>query len=547
LPDAVGLSILDRRRYRHTMPRRHQGPAAALARPRALLPLIAVLPWGLAGCLVGPDFKPPAVTVPRSWSAASDPRIATQTTTDGVWWKSFKDPALDRLVDLAYRQNLPLQIAGLRIVEARAQLGIATGSQFPQVQVAFATATAVGLSQDAANVQGFSRHYGNFELGFDAAWEIDFWGRYRRGVQAEEANLIASVADYYSAIVSVTAEVARTYVTMRQLEVLIEQARQNAKIQEDGLSIAESRFSNGATSELDPSQARALLESTRATIPQLAIALVQARNALATLLGQPVGTIDALLAGPKAIPSVAAKVAVGLPAELLRRRPDVRSAELFAAAQCARIGVARADLFPSFTLFGTVGFQASNKGGGAHDIFSGNNLFYVVGPRIAWPFFNYGRLENQVRVEDARFQELLTSYRDTVLRAAEEVEDALAGFLNAQDAALLQQAAVKAAERSVELSLVQYKEGATDYQRVLDSQRFLLQQQNGLTQTSSSVATNLIALYKALGGGWELREGQPIVPETTQNEMKERTRWGDMLSPPAGPDANKSPPPAAQH
>jgi outer membrane protein TolC len=235
---------------------------------------------------------------------------------------------------------------------------------------------------------------------------------------------------------------------------------------------------------------------------------------------------------------------VGVPAEMLRRRPDIRSAELAAAAQCARIGVAKAELYPSFSLFGTIGLETTTVGGTTHSLFSTNSIFYTAGPRFTFPFFNYGRLTNAVRVEDARFQQLLVNYRETVLHAAQEVEDALAGFLNAQEAMVFEQGAVTAAARSVELSLVMYREGAADYTRVLDAQRALLDQQNNLTQTSSSVATNLIALYKALGGGWELRDGQPFVPATTQAEMQARTNWGDVLSEPRKPETQQSPPPA---
>ncbi|GMU04152.1 efflux transporter outer membrane subunit [Corallococcus caeni] len=508
------------------------------------LPLLGLLST-LAGCTVGPDFKRPEAAITKEWRTQGDPRLLKQAEVDTQWWKSFGDPSLDRLVELAYRQNLPLRIAGLRIVEARAQLAILTGRQYPQVQVATGSAAAVGRSENAAasnlidlaNLGEIDRHYLEYQLGFDALWEVDFWGKYRRGVESGTAGLLASVADYQSSLVSLTAEVARTYVLVRTYEVLIEQARENVRIQEEGFRIAESRFNNGATSELDMTQAATLLESTRATIPQLEGGLVQARNALSTLLGQPTGAVEALLAGPKRIPLAPATVAVGMPAEILRRRPDVRSAELFAAAQCARIGIAEAELYPSFSLFGTIGLQASNAGAASTNLFSLGSLAYSVGPRIVFPFLNYGRLKNGVRVEDARFQQLLVNYRNTVLKAGQEVEDSLAGFVSAQKAMAFQQAAVKAAQRSVELAVVQYREGAVDYQRVLDAQRSLLEQQNNLAQTSSSIATNLVALYKALGGGWEVRRDQPVVPEPMQAEMEQRTNWGDMLSKPRAQEA----------
>jgi NodT family efflux transporter outer membrane factor (OMF) lipoprotein len=521
-------------------------------KPTRSLFLATLIALGTVGaCAVGPDFTKPEASVSASWRAAGDPRVATQTAVDGLWWKAFNDPALDRLIEIAYQQNLPLQIAGLRIAEARAQLAIATGQLYPQTQAAIASGTAVGLSKNAVglgSIPGIPRYFGAFELGFDAAWELDFWGKYRRGIEAERANVFGSVADYYSALVSLTAEVARTYVVMRTFEVLIEQARANAKLQEDALNIAQSRFRNGATSELDTTQATTLLQSTLATIPQLNAQLQQTRNALATLLGRPTDAVGDLLAGPKEIPKAPEKVAVGVPADMLRRRPDIRSAELSAAAQCARIGVAKAELYPSFTLFGTIGLQTTVSSSASHNLFSPSSIFYTAGPRINWPFLNYGRLTNAVRVEDARFQQLLVAYRDTVLKAAQEVEDALSGFLNGQEAVGFEKGSVVAAQRSVEIAVVQYREGATDYQRVVDAQRSLLQQQQSLAQATSSVATSVIALYKALGGGWEWREGQPTVPEQTQQQMRQRTNWGDMLSaPPTTTEGAKSQPPAASH
>jgi outer membrane protein TolC len=268
---------------------------------------------------------------------------------------------------------------------------------------------------------------------------------------------------------------------------------------------------------------------------------------MSTLLGQPTGAVQAILDGSKGIPTAPVEVAVGVPNELLRRRPDIRSAELFAAAQCARIGIAKADLYPSFSLVGEIGLQSSSQGGmqsnGAHfdNLMDEDSVFYSFGPAVRWPIFNYGRIENSVRVQDARFQQLLVNYQNTVLKAAQEVEDTLTGFLKSQEATVFEQNSVIAAQRSVEIALVQYREGAVDYQRVLDTQRALLQEQDKLTQNRSSIATNLIALYKALGGGWELRQGQPRVAESTQGEMRKRTDWGKLLPPPS-----PLPPPATE-
>jgi NodT family efflux transporter outer membrane factor (OMF) lipoprotein len=494
--------------------------------PSAIYCLVLTLVT-VAGCAVGPDFKKPEAPLLKNWNAQGDARISTKTAVDTAWWRTFHDPVLDRLVELAFRQNLALQGAGLRIAEARAQLGILTGRQFPQVQAVSGAVEGKGLTKYMSSGLGIDRNSVNFQVGFDAVWEVDIWGKYRRGVEAGAANWFASITDYYGALVSLAAEVARTYTVIRTFEVLLLQAGENARLQEESLQVAESRFRNGATSELDVAQATTLLESTRASIPKLEISVHQARNALSTLLGQAPGTVDSLLGGAKEIPTAPATVAISVPAEMLRRRPDIRSAELYAAAQCARIGVAKAELYPSFSLFGSIGLQANSSVGGS--LVSGDSFVYSLGPRITWPFFNYGRLTNNVRAEDARFQRLLVDYRHTVLKAAQEVEDALVGFVDSQAALLSEQRAVVAAQRSAEIAGVQYREGAVDYQRVLDAQRALLEQQNNLAQTHSDVVVNVITLYKALGGGWQAREGQPFIAPRTQKEMEQRTDWGDLL------------------
>lgn len=490
----------------------------------------------LSACVVGPRYARPETPLNDNWSAKAEPHVVTQAAPDEAWWKEFKDPALDQLVELAYHQNLPLQVAGLRIMESRAELGIAIGQQYPQVQEAFASATAVGLTQRMAENLRIDRSFWDNQVSFDASWEADFWHKFAHNVQAYTASHLATVADYDNAIVSLTAEVARTYAVIRTFEVLVEQARTNAGLQEEGLRIADARLRHGATSELDVAQATTLLETTRTSIPRLQSGLQQAQNALSTLLGQPSGSIQAVVAGSKGIPTAAADVAVSVPAELLRRRPDVRNAEFLAIAQCARIGVAKADLYPRFVLFGeigTQGFSGAIPQAGQADfgqIFGAGSFFYSFGPRLIWPILDYGRTKNNVRVQDARFQQTLVTYYNTVLKAAQEVEDALVGYLKSQEALVSAQKAVDAALRSVDLAMVQYREGAVDYQRVLDAQRVLLQVENELVQTKSSIATDRIALYKALGGGWELRKGQPVVPQSMQTQMQERTDWGDVLS-----------------
>jgi NodT family efflux transporter outer membrane factor (OMF) lipoprotein len=507
--------------------------------PAALLGAVLTL----TSCAVGPHYVKPVLKVNNSWSSTESPQVSTQQAADSAWWKAFNDPALERLIQLAYSQNLPLQVAGLRIMEARAVLGIAIGNQYPQFQQAFAGVRGVGLSQNTVNKPpDFVRDFADEQVGFDAAWEADFWGKYRKAVNAQQAAYIGSVDDYQNALVSLSAEVARTYVVIRTFEELIEQGRRNVSIQEESLRIANARFSNGATSELDVTQARALLQSTRASIPQLEISLAQSQNALSTLLGQPTGSLQNLLPGPQAIPAAPAQVAVSIPAEVLRRRPDIRNAELVAMAQSERIGVAKADLYPHIVLSGTFGLHATQGGSQYFNLFSPASLIFAVGPQLYWDFLSYGRIKNQVRVEDARFQQALITYQNSVLKASQEVEDGIVGFLKTLEATSAEQDAVTAARRSAELSSLQYRDGAVDYERVLDSERTLLQEENKLVNLRSNAATNVISLYKALGGGWEMSVGQPFVPSATRTEMENRTNWGNLFSTQPAGTSKTSPP-----
>jgi NodT family efflux transporter outer membrane factor (OMF) lipoprotein len=491
-----------------------------------------------SGCtLVGPDYVKPTAPEAKEWLESADPKIESKEADFSDWWTVFKDPVVNDLIEAAYQQNLTLQIAGLRIYEARAQLGIAFGFQYPQTQQTLGSASINQISKNAPNSAGADRYYSSFDIGLDAAWELDVWGKFRRAVQTGVASLEASIADYDDILVSLTAEVARTYIILRTSEERLEVARQNVEIQKRSLKIADVRFKAGAVTELDVTQARALLRSTESTIPGFETDIRQAKNALAILLGKLPGEIDAMLHGPGLIPKVPAEVAVGIPAELLRRRPDIRFAERQLAAQSAQIGFAKADLFPHFSLFGTLGFQASDHTGlqsnnsDFSDLFKKSSFTYTTGGGFNWDIFNYGRITNQVRVEDAQFQELAVNYEDKVIRAAQEVEDAMVSFLRSQDAVFFLADAVKSSKRSVDLSMIQYREGLVDYQRVLDAQRFLTELQDSLVFTAGTVGQNLVDIYRSIGGGWGIREGKDFVSAGIKEEMEQRTNWGGMLSP----------------
>ncbi len=488
------------------------------------------------GCTLGPNFVRPKAKVQAHWLEDYDPHIKSAPTDLKEWWKVFNDPTLNELIETAYKQNLDLQITGLRIYEARARLGVAVGYQYPQEQTIGASATANQISDRAPNSATADKYFTDYQTRFDASWELDLWGRYRRGVESATASLYAAIANYDDALVSLTAEVARTYVLIRTYEERLKFARENVKNQEKALQLAWARYEEGVTSELDVTQAASLLKQTESLIPKLEMQLRQAKNAMALLLGITPAEVQTILDKPGPIPTAPPEVVVGVPADLLRRRPDIRLAEYQAAAQCARIGIAKADLYPSFSLGGFIGFETSEKGSqlsnnNAHfsDLLSKGSIGYLIGSFIRFPIFNYGRLKNKVRIEDARFQQLIANYKNTVLRAAKEVEDGMIGFLKAQEEARSISHSVAYYRQSMEIALLQYRAGDTSYQRVVDIQRDLTKEEDRLAAAQGAIATNLIATYKALGGGWQIRVGKDFVPKETLEEMKKRTDWGSLL------------------
>jgi len=326
-------------------------------------------------------------------------------------------------------------------------------------------------------------------------------------------------------LVTLTGEVASTYVLLRTLEERLAIAEKNVGVQQRGLDIADVRFRNGITTELDVQQAKALLYNTESLIPLLNTGIEKAKHALSLLLGQTPGQLSEILSLSNGIPAGPTSIAAGVPGELLRRRPDVRRAEMLAATQSAAIGVAKADLYPAFRLVGSVGYVADSVG----DIFKGDSFSGVGGFGFMWKILNYGRLKNNVRIPDARFQQLVAAYQLTVLAAAREVDDALVAFLNTQKEVQLKDASAIAAVRSVDLAMTLYRDGVTNYTTVLDTQRIQLLQQDALVAAKSKEGLQLIAAYKALGGGWQISEDSDYIPVKTKNEMLDRTDWGDLL------------------
>lgn len=511
-------------------------------------PFLLLLTMLLTACTtLGPDFVKPTAPVEEKWMETEDPQVKAESADHSAWWKVFNDPVLDNLIEIASEQNLSLRVAGLRILESRALLGIAVGLQYPQAQQLNGGYSYSKSSKNAPPFSSFPDDINNridnssnvYHLGFDAAWELDFWGKFRRSVEAADASLAASIAGYDNLLVILTGEVAAAYVVIRTLEQRLEFTRSNVIIQQRSLRIAEARFEGGATSELDVQQARSLLHNTQALIPGLEISIRQAKHGLSVLLGIPPSDLPELLEGPSAIPKAPTEVAVGIPADLLRRRPDIKLAEFQAAAQGALIGVAKADLYPHFALGGSIGFAAVN----GSDLFDSASVASFFTPfTFRWDIFNYGRIKNKVRVQDARFEQQLVTYQNKVLQAAREVEDALVGFIGSQTQTQYLADAVIAAQRASDLALLQYKEGLIDYTPVLNTQQDLVSQKDSLAISRGDIVRYLIAVYKALGGGWQIRIGKDLIPEQTAETMRNRTDWGELLQPVSLPEEIEQPP-----
>ncbi|RIK75556.1 MAG: transporter [Planctomycetota bacterium] len=462
--------------------------------------------WIRNGFKVGPAYCRPEAPVADDWIDANDQRLRSESDDHAAWWTVFDDPVLDRLIAEAYSQNLPLRVAGFRILEARALRAIAAGNVLPQQQQAFAD-----YSHNVNSLRSFgfalpTRQFSLWDGGFNLAWELDFWGRFRRAVESADADLDASIENYDDVLVTLLADVATTYVEIRTLQRRLELAKANIELQRRSFELADTRFTKGAANEVDMQQAKSNLAQTEALVPQLEVALRQSQNQLCVLLGFPPEDLNARL-GTAAIPTAPAEVAVGVPGELLRRRPDVRRAERQVAAQSARIGIAESEFYPHIAVTGVIGVEANQF----QDLFKSGASFGSVGPSLRWNVLNYGRILNNVRAEDARFQQAAIAYQQTVLAANAEAENAIVAFLRSQQRrdALLRSA--EAARRSNELVSSLYNVGDAGLDRVFVIQSFLVQQQDAAAESQGEVAKNLISIYRALGGGWQIRLGTGAV------------------------------------
>jgi NodT family efflux transporter outer membrane factor (OMF) lipoprotein len=468
----------------------------------------------IAGCKVGPNYKPPATTMPVDYAELSpSTQPSTQPTTQAYlagdlarWWLTFHDPMLDQLMHDAVESNLDLKIASARIREARASRGIVQSRLWPDINGnAQYNYNQASKSAVPGNVTLQQRQYNFWQAGFDAAWEIDVFGGIQRGVEAADADIQVTVEDRRGTLVSLMAEVGRNYVELRGAQRQLAITRQNVKSQRETLDLTEQRFYAGITSEVDVVRQRAQVESTASQIPQLEITIRQSIHALGVLLGRSPGALLDQLVPEAPLPQAPGSLPPGLPSELLRRRPDVRAAERALAAQTARIGEATADLFPKFSITGSFGQQSTEF----KQLFNATSNFWSIGPAISLPIFNAGRIRSNIEVQTAREQQALAAFEQTVLRSMQDVEDALVAYDREQARRVSLSAAVEANRRAVDLSNQLYSRGLIDFLSVLDAERALFISEDALAISDTTVSTNLVALYKALGGGWEERKDTP--------------------------------------
>ncbi|MGZ8226102.1 MAG: efflux transporter outer membrane subunit [Methylococcaceae bacterium] len=457
---------------------------------------LSAMTLSLTGCMVGPDYQKPETPLPASWSTDLNAGSAVSSNESNRldrWWKVFNDAILSGLMERAKTNNLDLKQAEARVREARAQRSLAKADLFPTISAAgtvsqqhSSTQTGTGITQE---------FYSN---SFDASWELDIFGKKRRTIEAAEATLQASQEDLRDVLVSLLAEVGLNYVEIRGYQLRIVITETNLATQIETYDITRWRYEAGLTTQLDVDQAKLNMETTRALLPTLQVGLEQAKNRLAVLLGQPPETLQELLVFTKPIPVTSQSVAVGIPADLLRRRPDVRRSERQLAAQTAQIGVAKAARYPNLNLTGSIGLESLL----AANLYTAGAKAFQIAAASAWTLFDAGRIRSNIEIETAQQEQALSLYEATILAALRDVENALIAYDQQQLRSNSLKDAVEAAQSALELAQAQYQSGINDFQRVLDTQRSLLSAQLQLAISDAEVAANLIRLYKALGGGW---------------------------------------------
>jgi len=480
-----------------------------------------------AGCTVGPDFTSPDAKAPSGWFASRPPPIPVRSEPvaepiDPNWWKLFDDPQLTALEDRVAAENLDVRLATIRIAESRAQRGVVAAAQFPTLggnasyerekastngvfgllgsSAAGSEASGAGGGFGAGGVGGTNLvPFDLYQYGLDASWELDLWGRVRRSVESADASIVASQETQRDTLLSSLAEVARDYVDLRGAQLRERIAEDNLKSSQDALKLTQERATGGLTTDLDVANAAAQVRTTAAEIPPIQQDEASLINALSLLLGEPPNALRAALEQPKPVPPVPPRVPIGVPSELARRRPDIRQAEAELHEATADIGVAVANFYPSVTLGGSVGIQALQ----AKNLFSLNSRQYSFGPSISIPIFEGGQLKSTLQLREASQQEAAVNYQRTVLKAWHDVDNALTAYEATQRRRDELVQAVAQNQRALSLATSRYQDGVSDFLEVLDAQTRLLSTQQQLAIATTNVSENLVALYKALGGGWE--------------------------------------------
>jgi NodT family efflux transporter outer membrane factor (OMF) lipoprotein len=492
----------------------------------------------VGGCAVGPDYKTPPAPVTEQWRAKTEQVIAGQPANPRDWWKSFNDPVLDALVDEAFAQNLDLQTVALRIVQGRLARSTALFMFGPAI---LANASAVhnnmstgvkpevtvkfppGIPKPTHSPVSITPELDIFSGGFDAIWEMDLWGKLRRNLESTNAELTSDVAFYDDVLVTMVGEVAATYIQIRTVEQRLNAMRKIVQLDKDFLAITEERVRSGQAPETDALLAKVLLGATEAAIPRLEGTQRQLENALCILLGKPVQDIRSQLGGVGNIPATPGNIAVGIPADLLRRRPDVRMSESRAHSQCALIGKAKASaLFPSLTLIGALGVQSSKTS----TLFDSNSDYSTYGATSNWGILLYPATVQGIRIQDAMFEQAILQYKQTVLRAGMEVENAIDAAETAKREVTILGDNVAVAQKTAEMTVGAYKQGTVIVSVPLAALTLLASQQDQLIDQQGASALSVVSIYKGIGGGWELREGRELIPQEMQERMKDRSDWG---------------------
>lgn len=470
-----------------------------------LIVVPGMLAVALAGCAVTADHAPPAPDVPARWSEAADSHTPAENA-DTPWWTTFNDPELDRLVERARRANLDLQLAQARVREARGRRAIASGALTPSIG-ARASAAREQESQNAPNplrvlpsgeVEPPGQPENLFQAGFDAKWEIDLFGGTRRTAEAAQADVEAAAYDHDAVLLSLLAEVSRNYIELRGAQQQGRIAREGLAAQQDALALVRARRAGGMAADLDVERAQALAESTASQLPAFDTAYKRALHRLGVLIGEPPGALAEELRTEASLPTTSMQPPIGLPSDLLRQRPDIRSAERAVAAAYARREAAVADLYPKISLLGTVGLASVAAG----NFFSGASALWSIGPSITWPIFRGGQIVATIEVRDAQQQQALIAYRRAILNGIEDAENAMAAYRHEQTRRAALARALTAEQRATAYARDLYLGGLTDFRDVLSAQRSLFKAQSDLAQSDTTTSLGLVALYKALGGGW---------------------------------------------